>query len=270
VTHRLIQGSCLCGAIRYEASDAGLAVHCHCSRCRKWHGAAFASVVRVPTEAFRITTGAESLGRYGSSAGVERCFCKICGSSLFTLRPDLGRVHVRLGTIDGDPGVRPSQHIFVGSKASWFEITDSLPQHEELPPEPSATESAGAADRSGPMNVLKPHISLSVADVEASVAFYARLFGARVKKQQPGHASFDLRAPSLFLVLDEKPRTGVNADHFGVLLASRDDLDEAARRLERSGFECAREATKIWLRDPDGNAWEFFFLPDMAREGARA
>jgi catechol 2,3-dioxygenase-like lactoylglutathione lyase family enzyme len=111
------------------------------------------------------------------------------------------------------------------------------------------------------MNVLKPHLSLNVADVEASVAFYARLFGAAVRGRRPGHASFDLSTPSLFLVLDEKPRTGVNADHFGVLLASAEDLDDAARHLERAGIACSREGSKIWLQDPDGNAWEFFVLP---------
>jgi catechol 2,3-dioxygenase-like lactoylglutathione lyase family enzyme len=111
------------------------------------------------------------------------------------------------------------------------------------------------------MKVLKPHISLNVADVDASVAFYARVFGVETRKRRPGHASFDVNEPSLFLVVDEKPRTGVNADHFGVLLASVDDLDEAALRLERAGIACRRDGLSIWLRDPDGNAWQFFVLP---------
>jgi catechol 2,3-dioxygenase-like lactoylglutathione lyase family enzyme len=110
------------------------------------------------------------------------------------------------------------------------------------------------------MNILKPHVSLNVLDVEASVDFYARLFGVPTRNHRPGHASFDLSAPSLFLVLDEKPRTGVNADHFGVLLASTADLDEAALRLNQAVISAAREATKLWLRDRDGNAWEFFVL----------
>lgn len=133
----MITGSCLCGAVRYETSEAGPAFHCHCSRCRKWHGAAFASSVRVPLDALRVTSGEESISRYPSSPGIDRCFCKVCGSSLFTLRRDIGRAHVRLGTVDGDPGVRPTLHAFVGSKASWFEITDSLPQHEGLPTAPT-------------------------------------------------------------------------------------------------------------------------------------
>jgi catechol 2,3-dioxygenase-like lactoylglutathione lyase family enzyme len=111
------------------------------------------------------------------------------------------------------------------------------------------------------MNVLKPHVSLNVASIDASVAFYRRLFGVEPKNQRPGHASFNLASPSLFLVLDEKERTGVNADHFGVLLAADKDLDEAGVRLARSGIPSTREETKIWIRDPDGNAWEFFVLP---------
>jgi catechol 2,3-dioxygenase-like lactoylglutathione lyase family enzyme len=114
---------------------------------------------------------------------------------------------------------------------------------------------------SAPMKILKPHVSLNVKDVEASVAFYARLFGSTVKNQRPGHASFDLSAPALFLVLDEKPRTGINADHFGILLASAEDLDEAAAQLHQAAITFTRETTKLWVRDPDGNSWEFFVLP---------
>jgi catechol-2,3-dioxygenase len=111
------------------------------------------------------------------------------------------------------------------------------------------------------MKILKPHVSLNVKGVHASVDFYARMFGSAVKNQRPGHASFDLSAPALFLVLDEKPRTGVNADHFGVLLSSTADLDDAAAHLDRAAIPSVRETTKLWVRDPDGNAWEFFVLP---------
>jgi catechol 2,3-dioxygenase-like lactoylglutathione lyase family enzyme len=113
------------------------------------------------------------------------------------------------------------------------------------------------------MTILKAHVSLNVKDVEASIDFYARLFGSPVKSRRAGHASFDLSAPALFLVLDEKPRTGNNADHFGVLLASAADLDEAAAQLHRAAIPSTREPTKLWVHDPDGNAWEFFVLPGM-------
>lgn len=129
-----IRGSCLCGTVRYEISGsfAG-AGHCHCSMCRKSHGAAFATWAFVNPDQFRWTAGGESVAGYKSSPGRERCFCKRCGSPLVATHS--GKVtEVVLGTVDGDPGVRPREHIFVGSKAPWYEITDGLPQYREWPP----------------------------------------------------------------------------------------------------------------------------------------
>jgi hypothetical protein len=126
----MITGSCLCGVVRYEIAAAGPTYHCHCSRCRKWSGSAFASSMRAPMESLTITAGAEAITRYDSSPGVLRCFCRHCGSSLFAERHDKGLVHIRLGATDGDPGVRPEYHAFVSTKAPWFEITDNLPQLE--------------------------------------------------------------------------------------------------------------------------------------------
>src|SRR5882724_4475301 len=131
----LARGSCLCGGVRYEVEEVLVARYCHCSRCRKWHGSPFAAAIRVPAASFRLVAGQELLSSYASSPGVARCFCKTCGSTLFTRRDDLGVVNVRMGSLDSDPGVRPSAHIFVGSKAEWFEITDDLPQFEEFPPQ---------------------------------------------------------------------------------------------------------------------------------------
>jgi catechol 2,3-dioxygenase-like lactoylglutathione lyase family enzyme len=111
------------------------------------------------------------------------------------------------------------------------------------------------------MKILKPHVSLNVGSVEASVTFYSALFGVPPKNLRPGHASFDVSSPSLFLVIDERQRTGVNADHFGVVLATEDDLEEAMTYLARLGIGVRREKLKIWFADPDGNAWEFFVLP---------
>ena len=129
-----IQGSCLCGAVRYEISGSfDIAGHCHCSLCRKSHGAAFASHAHVDPEQFRWTAGVEQVQKYESSPGGERCFCQRCGSMLAVT--EARKVSwVTLGTVDGDPGIRPSGHVFVGSKAPWYEITDTLPQFEEWPP----------------------------------------------------------------------------------------------------------------------------------------
>ena len=130
-----IRGSCLCGAVRYEITGSfEMAGHCHCSICRKSHGAAFVTWAGVNPDQFRWTSGVEFLERYESSAGKQRCFCEKCGSPL--VLTDSGQImEVVLGTIDGDPGVRPREHIFVASKAPWYEIADALPQFEEWPPE---------------------------------------------------------------------------------------------------------------------------------------
>ena len=70
---------------------------------------------------------------YQSSSDRQRCFCSKCGSALVSTHS--GAVtEVVMGTVDGEPDMRPSEHIFVGSKAPWFEITDALPQYEEWPP----------------------------------------------------------------------------------------------------------------------------------------
>jgi len=129
-----IRGSCLCGTVRYEISGAfSVAGHCHCGMCRKAHGAAYATWAFVEPGAFRWSAGVESLGRYASSPGRERCFCTKCGSPLAATH-DGNVSEVVLASADGDPGVRPSERIFVKYKAAWDEITDALPQHAEWPP----------------------------------------------------------------------------------------------------------------------------------------
>lgn len=129
-----IQGGCLCGGIRYEIggplTDVG---NCHCSMCRRFHGAAFATYAKVNAEHFRWLAGQELLTVYETTPGIGWGFCRVCGSSLGV--PAHGKLgDIALGTLDSDPGVRPTEHIFVGSKADWFQITDSLPQHDEWPP----------------------------------------------------------------------------------------------------------------------------------------
>lgn len=129
-----IRGSCLCGAVRYEVTGSlGPAGHCHCSMCRKSHGAAFATWAFVDPKRFRWTSGAELVEGYLSSPGRERCFCRKCGAPLVATHD--GKVtELVLGSVDGDPGLRPREHIFVASRAPWHEITDALPQFAEWPP----------------------------------------------------------------------------------------------------------------------------------------
>lgn len=134
----VMEGSCLCGAVRYEITGAFKAVgNCHCLQCRKGNGAAFVTWGILDPQQFRWTAGTDALGMYETSPGCARCFCRNCGTPLASSHS--GQVgEVAFATVDGDPGVRPTEHIFVGSKAPWHEITDQLPQHAEWPPGASA------------------------------------------------------------------------------------------------------------------------------------
>ena len=128
-----ISGACLCGGVRYQISeplsDAG---NCHCSMCRRFSGAAFSSSARVKPEAFRWLSGERLIARYPSSPDVCRLFCRVCGSSLGVMEDEQVRF-IFLGTVSGDPGVRPAEHIFVAAKAPWYQITDDLSQYQGWP-----------------------------------------------------------------------------------------------------------------------------------------
>jgi predicted enzyme related to lactoylglutathione lyase len=119
------------------------------------------------------------------------------------------------------------------------------------------------------MNVFKPHVSLNVSNIDASVAFYERAFGVAATKRRPGYAKFDLEAPSLNLTMQEAPRTGVNASHFGVQVATSEDVAMAWTRFKEAGLKtfteenttcCYALQDKVWVEDPDGNMWEVFVV----------
>ena len=132
----MLRGSCLCGGVRYEISGPlSYPLNCHCSMCRKAHGAAFRSRARVKADDFRWTQGAELLTYYESSPGNHRGFCRVCGSPLLSrFDNDPSSYGLPLGALDDDPGIKPGFHVFVASKAPWYDITDELPQFAELPP----------------------------------------------------------------------------------------------------------------------------------------
>ncbi len=126
-------GGCLCGGVRYEVRGAFLrAGHCHCSRCRRHSGTAVCTQGRVRREQFRLLQGADLVRSYRSEGHACKAFCSICGSSLFGGSwPEGPEVSIRLGSLDGDPGIRPQCHTFVDSRAPWDEITDDLPQFSD-------------------------------------------------------------------------------------------------------------------------------------------
>ena len=129
-------GSCLCGAIRFTIETPPKWVaHCHCSMCRRAHGAPFVTWVGVETAAFRLVGGADVLRTYASSADATREFCGTCGASLFwrdVRHPEV--VDVTLGTLDAEPEQLPVAHIWFAHKASWVRIPDDLPRHDEALP----------------------------------------------------------------------------------------------------------------------------------------
>lgn len=130
---RSAKGACLCGNVRYEISGPVVAIsHCHCSMCRKHHGTPFATCVSVPVNGFRWLAGQESVVLYRSSAFGLRSFCGTCGSVTPLVDPELGLALCPAGNLDGPLATAPQTHVFVGSKASWHTITDSLPQHSEF------------------------------------------------------------------------------------------------------------------------------------------
>jgi hypothetical protein len=127
----VLLGGCWCGAVRYRVADAFLyAGNCHCSRCRAATGSAFKPYAGIERDKLEITEGAERLLVIGDNEGNDTR-CAVCGSLLFSVVRDGGYVHVAMGSLADPPSIRPSGHIFVGSKAPWFEITDDLPQFEE-------------------------------------------------------------------------------------------------------------------------------------------
>jgi hypothetical protein len=105
---------------------------CHCSRCRAATGSAFKAFAGIEREKLEITEGSDSLLVFGEK-DENHTRCCVCGSLLFSVVRDGAYVHVALGSLVDAPGIRPTQHIFVGSKAPWFEITDDLPQFDEYP-----------------------------------------------------------------------------------------------------------------------------------------
>lgn len=128
---RWLARQCVCGAVHYTVADEfGYAMNCHCANCRRTTGSAFKPFAGIERSKLAITEGSEDLLILGEETG-HNAHCKKCGSLLYSVVREGAFVHVALGTLTDDPAIRPSAHIFVGSKAPWFTITDDLPQYEE-------------------------------------------------------------------------------------------------------------------------------------------
>lgn len=128
-----LKGECLCGAVRFTVEDAfRYSLNCHCSQCRRATGAAYKPFAGIERSKLKLVAGASGLLRYGEARDHDTR-CGACGSFLYSVVRNGKYVHVNLGALSGLPSMRPTAHIYVGSKAPWHAITDDLPQHEELP-----------------------------------------------------------------------------------------------------------------------------------------
>lgn len=124
------RGSCLCGKIRYQLRKfTPHMAHCHCSMCRKFHGAAFATFGEVRTQDFNWISGESSLSAFRAANGTVRRFCRQCGSSLVfeSSQADGSVIEIALGTLDTAIPDQPDANIYVANKANWYTITDGLP-----------------------------------------------------------------------------------------------------------------------------------------------
>jgi hypothetical protein len=133
-----VTGGCLCGGVRYEIDAPPVsASYCHCTRCQRRTGTAASAQARLAPGSLRVVSGDELVREWvPPDQGWPRCFCSVCGSALWSRSPsEAGVVSVRLGTFDGDPGIRPQYRQFVAYAASWEPLPDDgLPRYDERPP----------------------------------------------------------------------------------------------------------------------------------------
>ena len=129
-----LQGQCACGQVRFTVENTfEYAFFCHCSRCRIRTGSAFAAVAGIGIDKVQVTAGSDDLLIEGECSDGYGARCSRCHAFLFAAVRERQYMHVSLGVLEGMPNRLPDHHVYVGSKASWFEITDSLPQYDELP-----------------------------------------------------------------------------------------------------------------------------------------
>ena len=135
MTEPSMTGGCLCGGVRFELSEPALsAAYCHCTRCQRRTGTAASPSARIDGRSLRLVEGEELVKAWRHpDGGWEKCFCRECGSQLFSRNPDdPEQMGVRMSAFDGDPGVRPSRRQFVAYAAAWEPIPDDgLPRFPE-------------------------------------------------------------------------------------------------------------------------------------------
>ena len=122
-------GSCLCGKVRFSVEGfSDKAANCHCTMCRKFHGAAFGTLVGV--KGLKWHAGGDLLQEFVAPNGTTRTFCKNCGSSLgFRVKGEpLERIELAIATFDGDIPVTLDAEIYTAYKANWCAQRSDLTQ----------------------------------------------------------------------------------------------------------------------------------------------
>ena len=261
----VLAGKCQCGAVRYHVEDAFVyASNCHCSNCRAATGSAFKPIAGIEREKVEVTDGRDALLIVGDDL-LNDTRCAECGSLLFSVVHDGEYVHVALGSLVDGPSVRPTKHIFVGSQASWFELTDDLPRFEEHARQLSAKEVAARS--------LKKvsAISLFVRDLRAAKSFYREAFDAEVVFED--ESSVCVRFGRLFvnlLVASAAEEQVAPAPVASRESGSRfqlsiwvDDVDAVCALLQKRGVALLTGPTdREWgmrtatFTDTDGHSWE--------------
>ena len=128
---RILAGECFCRAVRYVVADAfEYALNCHCSNCRRTTGSAFKPFAGIARDKLSLVSGDDNVMIHGHANASHDVHCARCGSLLYSIVRNGAYAHVTMGTLLDDPSIRPSAHIFVGSRAPWFSITDDLPQYQ--------------------------------------------------------------------------------------------------------------------------------------------
>ena len=130
-------GSCLCQSVSYQFQGPEFIFqYCHCSRCRKFTGSAYATNIIIDPKQFEWLSGEDLVGRFEhpEARHFATCFCKNCGSSLPWLNQSGRAMIIPAGTLDEDPQIRPSQNIFWKDRAPWREEVDALVHYDELQP----------------------------------------------------------------------------------------------------------------------------------------
>jgi catechol 2,3-dioxygenase-like lactoylglutathione lyase family enzyme len=262
---RVLTGRCYCGAVSFRVEDAFVyASNCHCSNCRRTTGSAFKPFAGIEREKLAIAEGGDSLLIVGDD-DLNDTHCSTCGSLLFSVVREGGYVHVALGSLVEAPTIRPTKHIFVGSKAPWFEIGDDLPRFEE---HAEPIESPDAAARSL-RNVSA--ISLFVDDLGAAKSFYRDVFDVPVVFED--ESSVCVKFGRLFVNLLHVSAAGEQVEPAGVArrgAGSRfqlsiwvDDVDAVCALLEQRGATLLTgPVDRKWgmriatFTDPDGHSWE--------------